>query len=364
MHFMNISGLRDGASYDYYIKCTDAMGNSNTEDYHITVSIGGGSVDGRYDRKRIYREEARIRRRGLDGPMERAGADRREGYEGAHRAGGKNEYHVSPGGLDTPGASVSGKTFTGDGADYRGSGTVSIRSTDNVVHGNTFQGCYYGYAIVSVAGDRAVVEGNTFNLEACSPKSTTQGIYAHAAFGTNVGTVIKNNTFHITDAGGFVRYPIHLFDQGHRQDTTPTKLIADMSIINNNINCEGGCAGAIMVANGGSREGAKVIDIKNILIAGNTVNLPIIVRSCNPDSTIDGVYIRDNKKPDGSPAEVRIDTSTCKRRGVIKNVYANNDCIAPDGCDGRSRETAREDGEGKGGPQGSAHDVGGHELSR
>jgi hypothetical protein len=236
--------------------------------------------------------------------------------------------------LNAPGDGVIGMTFQGAGSDYQGSDTVSISSMDNVVADNVFQGCYYSYSVVSIAGDRAIVSNNTFNLEACSPKSTTQGIYAHAAFGTNIGTIIQDNSFHITDAGGFVRYPIHVFDQGHKQETTDTKLIADMKILDNDINCEGGCAGAIMVANGGSAEGAKVINIRNIEVAYNVVNLPIIVRSCNADSTINGVYIHDNVKPDGTPAEVRIDTQTCKSRGVIKNVYVDGVCIAPDGCDG------------------------------
>ena len=38
-HYSGISGLADGKSYNYYIRCTDSAGNTNTSDYKVSFSI-------------------------------------------------------------------------------------------------------------------------------------------------------------------------------------------------------------------------------------------------------------------------------------------------------------------------------------
>jgi hypothetical protein len=41
-HSQNISGLLNGQSYNYYVKCQDAAGNANPADYTISFSVSGG----------------------------------------------------------------------------------------------------------------------------------------------------------------------------------------------------------------------------------------------------------------------------------------------------------------------------------
>jgi len=45
-HSQTITGLSDGNTYDYYVRCLDEAGNPNTTDYAITFSVesGGGEV--------------------------------------------------------------------------------------------------------------------------------------------------------------------------------------------------------------------------------------------------------------------------------------------------------------------------------
>ncbi len=48
-HSVTISGLSNGRSYNYYIRCQDGAGNANSSDYQISFSIagaGGGGVTG------------------------------------------------------------------------------------------------------------------------------------------------------------------------------------------------------------------------------------------------------------------------------------------------------------------------------
>ncbi len=39
-----VSGLADGGSYSYYVRCQDGTGNANPDDFVITFSVGGGST--------------------------------------------------------------------------------------------------------------------------------------------------------------------------------------------------------------------------------------------------------------------------------------------------------------------------------
>ena len=38
-HQQNITGLTNGGSYDYYVRCADSAGNQDTADYHINFSV-------------------------------------------------------------------------------------------------------------------------------------------------------------------------------------------------------------------------------------------------------------------------------------------------------------------------------------
>ena len=38
-HTANVTGLSDGKSYNYFVRCKDTAGNANTDDYQITFSI-------------------------------------------------------------------------------------------------------------------------------------------------------------------------------------------------------------------------------------------------------------------------------------------------------------------------------------
>lgn len=42
-HTTSVSGLSDGTSYNYYVRCMDSVGNQNTADYKISFSIASGS---------------------------------------------------------------------------------------------------------------------------------------------------------------------------------------------------------------------------------------------------------------------------------------------------------------------------------
>ncbi len=44
-HSTTVSGLSDGGSYTYYVKCQDSLGNANTGDYAIAFSVAVGSVN-------------------------------------------------------------------------------------------------------------------------------------------------------------------------------------------------------------------------------------------------------------------------------------------------------------------------------
>jgi len=44
-HSTTITGLQDGQDYIYYVRCQDAAGNSNTNDYLISFSVDSGSSD-------------------------------------------------------------------------------------------------------------------------------------------------------------------------------------------------------------------------------------------------------------------------------------------------------------------------------
>lgn len=39
-HSVSLLGLSNGNDYDYYIRCQDTAGNANTDDYHISFSVG------------------------------------------------------------------------------------------------------------------------------------------------------------------------------------------------------------------------------------------------------------------------------------------------------------------------------------
>ena len=46
IHTQTITGLSDGETYTYYIRCQDEQGNTNTDDYPITFSVAETSLQG------------------------------------------------------------------------------------------------------------------------------------------------------------------------------------------------------------------------------------------------------------------------------------------------------------------------------
>lgn len=62
-HSQTISGLSNGSSYTYYVRCQDGAGNPNTDDYSITFSVasgggGGGGGTPTYIQGKAYRNSA------------------------------------------------------------------------------------------------------------------------------------------------------------------------------------------------------------------------------------------------------------------------------------------------------------------
>ena len=45
-HATPLSGLANGGNYSYYVRCQDASGNANTDDFAITFSVGAGTTGG------------------------------------------------------------------------------------------------------------------------------------------------------------------------------------------------------------------------------------------------------------------------------------------------------------------------------
>jgi glucose/arabinose dehydrogenase len=45
-HATLVSGLTNGGNYSYYVRCQDASGNANTDDFAITFSVGAGTTGG------------------------------------------------------------------------------------------------------------------------------------------------------------------------------------------------------------------------------------------------------------------------------------------------------------------------------
>ena len=45
-HSTTVTGLQDGATYSYYVRCQDTAGNANSDDYTISFSVAASGSTG------------------------------------------------------------------------------------------------------------------------------------------------------------------------------------------------------------------------------------------------------------------------------------------------------------------------------